>query len=251
MSEFAGKTAVITGGASGMGKLSGENLAAQGANVVLLDVNEEALRTVVAEMKVSTGNDHILGIAADIRDYDQVVSARDQAVEAFGSIDYLLNIAGGAASRVFGCREEFKDVPMEVINWGIDVNLKGAINMDHACFDQFAKQNSGVIIHMGSITGEEGGGSVDYAAAKSALMYGVTKSLATYGQKYNVRVCCVSPGPVLTRPGMAKMKTLMGRAADPQEIVDLILYLISDKASFITGTNYLIDGGRNVLFNKG
>ena len=78
----------------------------------------------------------------------------------------------------------------------------------------------------------------------------MTKSLALYGAKYNVRVCCVSPGPVLTRLAMVKMKTLMGRAAEPQEIVDLIMYLASEKAAFITGTNYLIDGGRHVMWNK-
>ena len=81
-------------------------------------------------------------------------------------------------------------------------------------------------------------------------MYGLTKSLALYGAKYGVRVCCVSPGPVLTRAAMSNMKTLLGRAADPQEIVDLILYLASDKAAFITGTNYLIDGGRNIMRGK-
>ena len=76
-------------------------------------------------------------------------------------------------------------------------------------------------------------------------MNGLTKSLALYGAPYGVRVCCVTPGPVLTRPGMAKMKTPLGRAAQPVEIVDLIEYLSSDKAGFITGTDYRIDGGRS------
>ena len=114
-----------------------------------------------------------------------------------------------------------------------------------------AKQNSGVIINIGSITGEEGCASnVAYSTAKSGVMNGLTKSLALYGAKYNVRVCCVSPGPVLTRPGLAGMNTLLGRAADPQEIVDLIMYLASDKAAFITGINVLADGGRNIMRGK-
>ena len=88
------------------------------------------------------------------------------------------------------------------------------------------KQDGGVVILLGSITGEEGSdSSVAYSAAKSALMNGVVKSLAMCGAKYGIRVCTVAPGPVLTRPGMAAMKTIMGRAADPQEIVDMILYL--------------------------
>ena len=75
-------------------------------------------------------------------------------------------------------------------------------------------------------------------------MIGLTKSLAILGAPYNIRACCVSPGPVLTRPAMAGMATLLKRAAEPVEVVDLILYLCSEKAAFITGSNYLIDGGR-------
>jgi NAD(P)-dependent dehydrogenase (short-subunit alcohol dehydrogenase family) len=77
-------------------------------------------------------------------------------------------------------------------------------------------------------------------------MNGLTKSLARYGAKYGVRCVCISPGPVLTRPAMAKMKTALGRAADPQEIVDAILFFASDKGAFTTGVNILIDGGRFV-----
>ena len=78
-------------------------------------------------------------------------------------------------------------------------------------------------------------------------MYGLTKSLAQYGGKYNVRCVCISPGPVLTRDAMAKMRTLLNRAADPQEVIDLALFIASDKGQFINGTNILIDGGRNAL----
>ena len=80
-----------------------------------------------------------------------------------------------------------------------------------------------------------------------SAMKGMTKSLAILGAPYNVRACCVIPGPVLTRPGMANMKTLLGRAAEPIELVDFILYLCSDKAAFITGSSHVIDGGRLLL----
>jgi len=110
------------------------------------------------------------------------------------------------------------------------------------------KQNSGLIINIGSITGAEGDGKgVDYATAKAGLMYGLTKSIAQFGAKYNVRCNCVSPGPVMTRPQMASMATLMGRAGEPQEIVDLCLFLASDKGQFINGENIMIDGGRNAM----
>lgn len=248
--SFQGKTVLITGGASGIGLLSGQCYAREGANVVLVDINQEALDACVAEIAAYPAQ--AMGVCIDIRNYEQVCRARDAAVERFGSIDILLNCAGGAETRICKASGEFMDLPIEVVDFGIDVNLKGALYMDHAVLSQMRKQNSGVIIHMGSITGEEGSGkSVAYSASKSALMNGVTKSIAQAGAPYNVRCCCVAPGPVLTRAAMANMKTLMGRAAQTQEIVDLILYLTSEKAAFITGTSYLIDGGRNVMMNKG
>ena len=249
--DFQGKTALITGGASGMGLLSGKCLAKEGANIVLIDYNQEGLDAAVAEVAELYGKEHVIGALCDIRDYAQVTAARDRAVEAFGSIDILINCAGGACARILGRHEEFKDMPIEVYDFGLDINLRGVIYMDQVVMQQMAKQNSGVIIHLGSISGiEPSPGSIAYSASKSALINGVTPSLAQYGGKYNIRVNCVSPGPVLTRAAMANMKTLMGRAAEPQEIVDLILYLCSDKAAFITGSNFLIDGGRNVLPHK-
>lgn len=249
--EFQGKTALITGGASGMGLLSGKCLAKEGANIVLIDYNQEGLDAAVAEVAELYGKEHVIGALCDIRDYAQVTAARDRAVEAFGRIDILINCAGGACTRILGHHEEFKDMPIEVYDFGLDINLRGVIYMDQVVMQQMAKQNSGVIIHLGSISGmEPSPTNISYSAAKSALINGVTPSLAQYGGKYNIRVNCVSPGPVLTRAAMANMKTLMGRAAEPQEIVDLILYLCSDKAAFITGSNFLIDGGRNVLPHK-
>lgn len=82
-------------------------------------------------------------------------------------------------------------------------------------------------------------------------MNGLTKSLALYGSRYGVRCVCVSPGPVLTRPGMAGMKTALGRAAEPEEIVKLILFAVSEDGAFLDGVNILADGGRNILRNKG
>ena len=107
-------------------------------------------------------------------------------------------------------------------------------------------QNSGLIVNIGSITGAEGSGQgMDYSTAKAGLMYGLTKSVAQYGAAHNIRCVCVSPGPVLTRADMAEMGTLLHRAADPCEIVDLILFIASDKGQFINGENIMIDGGRN------
>ena len=244
--DFLGKTVVITGAASGIGFVCSKNFAENGAKVVMLDINTEDLSNKVNELE-ALGYDAI-GITVDIRDYDQVKAAREKTIDEFGSIDIVVNCAGGSSKRIWKCDEEFINVPIEVFDWGIDVNLKGPFYVAHVMMKQMVAQKSGIIVNIGSITGEEGCPSaIDYSAAKSGVMYGLTKSLALYGAQYGIRVCCISPGPVLTRAAMSNMSTLIGRAADPQEIVDLILYVASEKGAFITGTNYLIDGGRNIM----
>ncbi len=241
--EFSNRTAIITGAASGMGLLSAQKLAAQGANVVLTDVNREAVEAAAEAIRQNGGE--ALGLQVDVRDFNQVQQAAAAALAKYGRIDILINCAGGASTRGFGRQEEFKDMPVEIIDWGLDVNLKGPVYFARAVIGTMIAQKSGVIVNLGSIEGQTGSSCIDYGTAKSGVMNGLTKSLALYGAPHGVRICCVSPGPVLTRPAMAKMRTPLGRAAQPEEIVDLILYLCSDKAAFITGTNYLIDGGRS------
>lgn len=252
--EFIGKTAVSTGAASGMGLLFAQNFAELGGNVVLCDVNETVLNEKVAEINAK-GKGKAIGVICDVRDYKQVCNARDKAVETFGSIDVMANFAGGTAVRMRKVNTaeypEFPDVPIDVYDWGIDVNLKGPFYFAHAVLSQMRKQNSGLIINIGSITGAEGTAyGMDYSTSKAGLMYGLTKSIAQFGAKYNIRCVCVSPGPVLTRAAMANMKTLLGRAAEPQEIIDLCLFLASEKGQFINGENIMIDGGRNAMTRK-
>lgn len=249
--NFSGKVAISTGAASGMGLLFSENFAALGGNVVMCDVNEEVLFEKVALIN-EKGVGKALGIICDVRDYAAVCSARDKAVETFGRIDIMANFAGGTAVRM--CKvdrtkhPEFPDVPIDVYDWGIDVNLKGPFYFAHAVLKQMREQQSGLVINIGSITGAEGDGyGMDYPTSKAGLMFGLTKSIAQFGSKYGIRCVCVSPGPVMTRPGMNKMKTMLGRAAEPQEIIDLILFIASDKGQFINGENIMIDGGRNAL----
>lgn len=249
--DFTNKTTISTGAASGMGLLFSQNIAELGGNVVMCDVNEAVLNEKVEEIN-SKGKGKAIGIVCDVRDYRQVCDARDKAVETFGRIDIIANFAGGTAVRMRKVdREkypEFPDVPIDVYDWGIDVNLKGPFYFAHAVLNQMREQKSGLIINIGSITGMEGDGyGMDYPTSKAGLMFGLTKSIAQFGSKYNIRCVCISPGPVLTRDAMANMKTLLGRAAEPQEIVDLCLFIASDKGQFINGENIMIDGGRNAM----
>ena len=247
--DFTGKVAISTGAASGMGLLFSQEWARLGGHIVMCDVNEEVLNLKVAEINEKHEN-RAIGVVCDIRDYGQVCNVRDKAVETFGSIDVMANFAGGNARRMLGVgsKDEFPDVPIDVFDWGIDVNLKGPFYFAHAVLKQMREQKGGLILNIGSISGAEGsGGAVDYATSKAGLMYGLTKSIAQYGAGHNIRCVCVSPGPVLTREQMAKMKTLLGRAAEPQEIIDLCLFIASDKGQFINGENIMIDGGRNAM----
>ena len=242
--DFHGKVAIVTGAASGMGLLFAENFAALGGKVLMCDINQKVLVE-----KSSQINANGIGAAdyavCDVRDYAAVTDAVQKAVKQFGRIDVLVNFAGGAETRMCDHPGVFPDVPIEVYDWGIDVNLKGQLYFDHAVMKQMITQKSGVIINIGSITGLEGCASeVAYSSAKSGAMYGLTRSVALAGASYGIRCNCVSPGPVLTRANMADMKTIMGRAADPQEIIDVVLFVASEKASYLTGENILVDGGR-------
>lgn len=246
MYHFENKTAIVTGAASGMGLLFSKQFTEVGGNVVMADINAENLKR-EAELINLSGKGKACPIVCDVRNYEEVCKVRDEAIKIFGSIDILVNFAGGAETRILGvpAEVEFPDVPIEVFDWGLDVNMRAQLYFAHAVMKQMQKQQSGVIINIGSVVGEEGDAKcMAYSTAKSGVMYGLTKSLALYGAKYGVRCCCVSPGPVLTRPGMASMKTEMRRAADPQEIIDAIFFLASEKSGFTTGISMLIDGGR-------
>lgn len=249
--DFTDKTAIATGAASGMGLLFSQNWAALGGNVVLSDVNEAALNAAVDAINAK-GQGKAIGVLCDVRDYAQVENTCKTAFETFGSIDMMCNFAGGYAVRMLKVDQEkypeFPDVPIDVFDWGLDVNLKGQFYFCHVCCRYMRQQKSGLIINIGSISGAEGSEmGMEYPTAKAGVMYGLTKSVAQFGAKYGIRCNCVSPGPVLTRPAMAAMKTMLGRAADPQEIIDLILFIASEKGQFINGENIMIDGGRNAM----
>ncbi|MEE0927690.1 MAG: SDR family oxidoreductase [Acutalibacteraceae bacterium] len=247
--RFKGMTAIATGAASGMGLLFSQCFAAEGGNVLLCDINEAALKEKTEEInKLGVGRAEYA--VCDIRNYSEICAARDKCMEAFGRIDVLCNFAGGSERRMlkYDAPTDFPDTPIEVFDWGLDVNLKGPFYFGHAVLGVMRDQKSGLIVNIGSITGSEGDGwSMAYPTSKAGIMFGLTKSQAQYGAPHGVRSVCVSPGPVLTRPGMAGMKTLMGRAAEPQEIIDLILFIASDKGQFINGENIMIDGGRNAM----
>lgn len=189
--NFKGKVAVATGAASGMGLFFSEEWARLGGCIVMSDINESALTEQVANLNQQYPG-CVLGVVCDVRNYEQVCNVRNRAVEMFGKIDVLVNFAGGTAVRMRKVDRktypEFPDVPIEVYDWGLDVNLKGPFYFCHAVMKQMREQKGGLIVNIGSITGAEGDGyGMDYPTSKAGIMYGLTKSMAQCGEKHNVR----------------------------------------------------------------
>ena len=245
--RFENRAAIITGAASGMGLVTSQELAKEGAAVYMVDINEQRV-TAEAEAICAQGGKAVPCVC-DIRDFEQIQAVVRKCVTEQGHVDIVVNFAGGFPARMCGLANgEFIHTPVEVLDWGIAVNFRAPMLFARAVMEQMMNQKRGVIINIGSVDGETGG-AVDYAAEKSGLTYGLTKALARIGAPFGVRCCAVTPGPVLTRANMANMKTALGRAAEPIEVVKLVLYLCSDDAAFITGTNYNIEGGRVLLNN--
>ena len=248
--DFAGKIAVVTGAASGMGLMTSQELARLGAKVVMCDRDEAKLRREVEELKggkVEGLMDCVVACAGDVREFSYAEEAAKIAA-SLGGADILVTCAGGNEARCCKSNVPFYEQPIEVIDWGLDVNLKGAVYFARAVMPQMVAKKSGVICCLGSVTGFEGDGVGSmYGTAKSGL-FNFVKGLAIAGGPHNVRALCVTPGPVLTRAAMSGMPTALGRAAETHELVDVILFMCSDNASFITGSNHVVDGGRLCMY---
>lgn len=247
--QFKGKVAVVTGAASGMGLLTAQEFARLGAKVVMCDINPTALDEAVSKVLACDGvaPGQAVACAGDVRVWADAMRAAAEA-DKLGGCDILVTCAGGNEARMCQSRVPFFEQPQEVIDWGLDVNLKGAVYFARACMPAMVKKRGGVIVCLGSVTGFEGDGvGAMYGTAKSGL-FNFVKGLAIAGGPYNVRALCVTPGPVLTRAAMSGMPTVLGRAGEVHELVDVILFMCSENASFITGTNHVVDGGRLCMY---
>ena len=242
---FAGKTAAITGAASGMGLCTSRTLAEAGATVFMCDINGEGVRKHADEIN-AWGRGKAYAVEMDVRKFTDCERSAALAIEKTGRIDLVINYAGGNEARCCSSYKPIYEQPQEVIDWGLDTNLKGAVYFSRACMPYMIKAKSGVIVTLGSVTGFEGDANSTYGVTKGGNGR-LALSLAKAGAPYGVRAFCVAPGPVLTRPAMAKMKTALGFASEPQEVVDYILYMASPKGRSITGETYVIDAGRLAL----
>lgn len=252
------KVVVLTGGGSGIGSAIATTFAACGANVHILDLNMEATNKTVSEIKKA--GFLAKGFKCNVADYNSVTETVNQ-IALSSSIDVLINNAGIAhVGNIEDCAEEDLDKLYEI-------NIKGVYNCAKACIPIMKDSGGGVILNMASIASTVGiSDRFAYSMTKGAVLT-MTYSIAKDYIDHNIRCNCISPARVHTPfvdgfikknyPGneaemfekLSKTQPI-GRMGNPQEVADLALFLCSDEASFITGSNYGIDGGYITLNSK-
>ena len=238
------RVAVITGSAQGIGYATAEVFAAEGAKVVIVDVNAELAAKSAATL--SAGKDIAIGLACDVTKYDQTEAVVKAVVEKWGKIDILVNNAGITKDNLL--------MRMSEADWDLvlDVNLKGAFNFIKASIRPMMKAHYGRIVNIASVIGQEGNaGQANYAASKGGLI-SLTKSVAREFASRSITANAVAPGFIKTRMTDAipedikqKMidKILLGRMGDPMDVARAVLYLSSDESSYITGHVLNVNGG--------
>jgi NAD(P)-dependent dehydrogenase (short-subunit alcohol dehydrogenase family) len=242
--DLQNKVAVVTGAARGIGRAIALRYAADGAVVAVDDIDLEGAETVVAEI-VATGG-QAAAFAANVTNSGEVRAMIDAVLSRFAKVDILVNNAGGSAA-LLGKISAFKDASEEVWKWVIDLNLHGTMICTQSVLGHMIERRYGKIINFGSIAGVCGLPNwAAYSAAKGAII-SLTKTLAMEVGEYGINVNCISPGAILSRPGGDWSRgTWLRRGGEPAEVAALASFLASDDAGYITGVNYLIDGGRTL-----
>ena len=256
MFDIKNKTVIITGGAGLIGSAFSIDCARCNVNVVIGDINEEKANELTEQIKKETGNNNVVFQKCDITNINDIQNLIDTTLNKFGKIDALVN---NAYPRNKNYGRKFEDVSYEDFCENVNMHLGGYFLITKEISKVMIKQNYGNIISMASIYGfsapkfeiYEGTDMtmpVEYAAIKGGII-NLTKYLASYLGKYNIRVNAVSPGGVFNNQpekfikAYSKNVVLGRRMANQDDIVGALLFLLSDASKYITGQNIIVDGG--------
>ena len=253
--NLEGKSALVTGGASGIGRATALAFAREGARVAVADIMQDAAQRTVTEIEAMGGQ--ALAIACDVTDDDAVKAMIAATVDAFGGLDCAFNNAGIAPYQVNAGGQKIADVAPEAWRRLIDVNLTGVwLCLRHEVAQMRAQGSGGVIINTASILGLVGSAtSSAYATAKHGVV-GLTKVAAVDHAEDNIRVNAVCPGYIETpmteetmrrRGGRILARVPMARMGKAGEIAEAVVWLCSPKASFVTGVSWAVDGGYTAI----
>jgi NAD(P)-dependent dehydrogenase (short-subunit alcohol dehydrogenase family) len=241
--ELADKVAIVTGGASGIGRAAVEKFVAEGARVVIADVDDPA-GTALAEALGSSGAFH----HTDVTDAGQVQACVDLAVSSFGGLHVMVNNAGISSAMVRFLHDDFADFRRVM-----DVNVLGVMLGAQAAARHMKAHGGGAIINTSSIAGISGGaGLATYRASKAAVIH-LSKSIAVDLAQYAIRVNCICPGHIETSMTAAyemgpvvRMTQPLPRQGTPGDVAEALVYLASDRSAQLTGVVLPIDGGTTV-----
>ena len=243
--KFQGKIALITGGAQGIGKAIAQELARQGADLALADVNLAKVEETAAALAAETSR-QVLALKFDVSIYSEVEEGLKKTIDKYGRLDILVNNAGITRDGLI--------MRMSEAEWDavININLKGTFNCTKAATRILLKQRSGRIVNIASVIGLMGNaGQANYAASKAGVI-GLTKTTAKELSSRNITVNAVAPGFIQTamtdalseeaRQSMQKLIPL-GRLGMPEDVARAVAFLASEDAAYITGQVLTVDGG--------
>ena len=252
--SIEGKSAIVTGAASGMGRATAHLFADEGANVVVADLGADRVQAVVDEIATAHGSDVVTGVPCDVADPAQLAALVERTVDAFGGIDIVVNNAGVALPTpvMSDDTDEFES------NWAttLDINLTAHARLVRLALPHLQASGAGRIVNIASTEAiVTTAGMAAYAATKAGVV-GVTKSMAVELGQHGVTANCICPGPIRTgmtaeipdeaKQTYARRRVPLRRYGVPEEVAQMTLNLCLPASSFVNGAIIPVDGGMSI-----